>query len=73
MKAVRCVMSNSVSINVGEIYEVKPGGDGFSPTITHDGMVGFFYLNGKNNLSIEYGKNQLLAKFEAIEDAEIIE
>lgn len=73
MRLVRCVMSNSCVLKVGEIYNVKQGVDGFSPTITHDSMQGFFYLNGKNNLSIEYGKCNVLAKFEEVEEAEVVE
>ena len=62
---IKCTTSNTACIEVGKEYEIKPGEDGFSPTIDHD-MGGLYYLNGKDNLSVMV-VNKVIAEFEVVE------
>lgn len=62
---IKCTMSNTDALTVGKIYDVTPAEEGFSPTVKHDNK-GFYYLNGKDNLSILVVK-AVIAEFEAAE------
>lgn len=63
---IKCTMSNTDALTVGKIYNVAEAYEGFSPTITHDNK-GFYYLNGKDNLSVLVVK-AVIAEFEVVEE-----